>query len=98
LRTEAQIASGFLMQDWKVRGTSYLSCVIFAPNANVEVNGTGDTYGSVVGNRVDMVGSGNFHQDESLDNYRISGLWKLLKWRELYTESGRAYYANHMSF
>ena len=98
LRTEAQIASGFLMQDWKVRGTSYLSCVIFAPNANVEVNGTGDTYGSVVGNRVDMVGSGNFHQDESLDNYRVSGLWKLLKWRELYTASGRAVYASQMSF
>jgi hypothetical protein len=98
LRTEAQIASGFLMQDWKVRGTSYLSCVIFAPNANIEVNGTGDTYGSVVGNRVDMVGSGNFHQDESLGNYRISGLWKLLKWRELYTAPDRAAYASQMSF
>jgi hypothetical protein len=98
LRTEAQIASGFLMQDWKVRGTSYLSCAIFGPNANIEVNGTGDTYGSVVGNRVDMVGSGNFHQDESLGNFRISGLWKLLKWRELYSGPDRAAYASHLTF
>ena len=86
------------MQDWKVRGTSYLSCVIFAPNANVEVNGTGDTYGSLVGNRVDMVGSGAFHQDESLENRRISGLWKLLKWRELHTAADRLTYASELAF
>jgi hypothetical protein len=98
LRTEAQIVAGALMQDWDVQGTSYLSCVIFAPNANIAVWGTGDTYGSIVGNYVDMRGSGNFHQDESLENNRISGLWKLLKWRELFTATERTSYASELAF
>lgn len=100
LRTEADVvgAGGSWWQDWEVRGNGYLSCVIFAPNANVEVVGNGDTYGSLVGNRVDMVGTGAFHQDESLENNRISGLWKLLKWRELYTATDRAAFSSHLSF
>lgn len=97
-RTEADIVSGMSMQVFNVRGVGYLSAVIFAPNANVTVNGTGDTYGSVVGNRADMVGSGNFHQDLSLANIRTSGLWKLLKWRELSTQSDRATYSGEIAF
>jgi hypothetical protein len=99
LRTEAQVvASPTSIQVWKVQGTSHLSCVIFGPNANIEVNGTGDTYGSIVGNFVDMVGSGNFHQDLSLASKRISGLWKVMKWRELSSAADRAVYASHLSF
>ena len=97
-RTEAQIVAGSSMQILNVKGTSYLSCVIFAPNGNVTVNGTGDTYGSVVGNRVDMVGSGNFHQDLSLANNRTSGIWKMLKWRELSTQGDRSTYAGELAF
>lgn len=97
-RTEAQIVGGSSMQILNVKGTSYLSCVIFAPNGNVTVNGTGDTYGSVVGNRVDMVGSGNFHQDLSLANNRTSGIWKMLKWRELSTQGDRSTYAGELAF
>lgn len=97
-RTEAQIVGGMSMQTLNIRGTGYLSAVIFAPNANVTVNGTGDTYGSIVGNRVDMVGSGNFHQDLSLANIRTSGMWKLLKWRELATESDRSAYSPQIAF
>jgi hypothetical protein len=97
-RTEAQIVAGQSMQILDIRGTSYLSAVIFAPNANITVNGTGDTYGSIVGNRVDMVGSGNFHQDLSLANIRTSGMWKMLKWRELATESDRATYSGEVAF
>lgn len=97
-RTEAQIVAGQSMQVFNIRGTGYLSAVIFAPNANITVNGTGDTYGSVVGNRVDMVGSGNFHQDLSLANIRTTGMWKMLKWRELATESDRATYSGEVAF
>jgi hypothetical protein len=97
LRTEAQgLAIG--MHDWKVQGTSHLSAVIYAPNANVEVNGTGDTFGSVVGNYVDMKGSGNFHQDESLKKKRTSGYWMLSKWRELTTAAERGVYATNVTF
>jgi type II secretory pathway pseudopilin PulG len=97
-RTEAQIVAGQSMQVFNVRGTGYLSAVIFAPNANLTVNGTGDTYGSLVGNRVDMVGSGNFHQDLSLANIRTSGMWKMLKWRELATQSDRSAHESVVAF
>jgi hypothetical protein len=97
-RTEMQIAGGAMMQDWTLKGTSSLSAVIYGPNANVAVGGTGDTFGSVVGNRVDMVGSGNFHQDESLAANLKTGLWALLKWRELATATERGTYATELSF
>lgn len=97
-RTEANIVAGSTMQDWLIRGGSYLSAVIYGPNANIEVNGTGDTYGSVVGNRVDMVGSGNFHQDESLRNRRTSGLWALSKWRELSQPAEKATFSTALAF
>lgn len=97
-RTEAEIVGGLSMQIMNVRGVSYLSSVIFAPNANIRVLGTGDTYGSVVGNRVDMVGSGNFHQDLSLASIRTSGIWKLLKWRELSVAADRAAYGSQLAF
>jgi hypothetical protein len=99
LRTAQQVSdSGGIMQNWDIQGTSYLSCVVFGPNADIEVNGAGDYYGSIVGNDVDMVGGGDFHQDESLASKRISGLWKLLKWRELTTPSQRSVYSAHLTF
>ncbi len=96
-RTEAQtVTSG--MQAITLRGTNYLSAVIFAPNANLVVFGGPHTYGSLVGNRVEMGGNGEFHQDLSLTGVRTSGLWKLLKWRELVTASERAVFASHFAF
>lgn len=97
-RAETDIAGGMSMQVFNVRGIGYLSAVIFAPNANLTVNGTGDTYGTLVGNRVDMLGTGNFHQDLSIARIRTSGMWKLLKWRELSTQSDRATYASEVAF
>ena len=96
-RTETQtVTSG--MQDITLRGTNYLSAVIFASNANLVVNGGPHVYGSLVGNRVEMGGNGEFHQDLSLAGVRTSGLWKLLKWRELVTASERAVFASHFAF
>lgn len=101
-RTEAQVTDPaygpMAMQDWHIHGGGFLSCVIFAPNGNVEAVGNGDIYGSLVGNTVTMVGNGSFHQDESLGEKRVSGLWKLLKWRELSTTTTRAAYATEMAF
>jgi hypothetical protein len=84
-RTAAQIQASMAMQNWTLQGTSYLTAAIFGPNANITIGGTGDTFGSVVGNEVRMTGSGNFHQDESLANVRTSGLYQLMKWREITT-------------
>jgi hypothetical protein len=98
-RTEAQVvASGGIMNSWTIRGSGYLSCVINAPNADVEVKGTSDTYGSLVGNSVYINGTGGFHQDESLKNNRKSSLWGLAKWRELATAADRAVYATQLAF
>jgi hypothetical protein len=97
-RTEAEIVSGRSMQDFTIRGTGYLSAVIFAPNADLVVNGGPHTYGSVVGNRVEMGGNGEFHQDLSLGSIRTTGLWKLLKWRELTDGADRAAFASQLTF
>jgi hypothetical protein len=98
-RTEAQVvASGGVMNSWTIRGNGYLSCVINAPNADVEIKGTSDTYGSLVGNSVYINGNGGFHQDESLKDSRKSSLWGLAKWRELSTATDRAAYATQLAF
>ncbi len=86
------------MQAITLRGTNYLSAVVFASNANLVVNGGPHVYGSLVGNRVEMGGNGEFHQDLSLAGIRTSGLWKLLKWRELVTATERAAFASHFAF
>ena len=45
-----------------------------------------------------MVGNGAFHQDESLKKVYKSGLYGLLKWRELATATERGTYATELSF
>jgi hypothetical protein len=85
-------------QIFNIRGNGYLSGVVYAPNANVAVNGNGDTYGAVVANRVSMNGNGSFHYDESLANMTSSSLWGVVKWRELTTETDRSVYASQLSF
>ncbi|MEO7412342.1 MAG: hypothetical protein ABIZ81_03205 [Opitutaceae bacterium] len=97
-RKEAQILGGTAMQDWVIVGGGFLSCVIYAPNASINVNGGANTYGSIVANFVRMVGGGNFHQDESLSKKRISGLWGPVKWRDLLTPAERAAYAAQLTF
>lgn len=77
-------------QDWSLTGNGYLSAVIWAPNADVTVNGGANIYGSIVGEYVTMVGGGAFHQDESLGRKKTSGLWRLSKWREITTAAERA--------
>lgn len=83
----ALAAASSTMQDWRIQGGAYLSGRIVGPNANIRVGGTGDTYGSIIGNEVHMVGSGDFHQDESLGNIKDTGLWQLTKWREITSAS-----------
>jgi hypothetical protein len=97
-RSEAQIAAGQSMQVINIQGNGYLSAVINAPNGNLTVNGTGDGYGSLMGNRVTMVGNGGFHQDESLQRIYNSSLWEVGKWRELSTETERGTYATQLAF
>lgn len=96
-RTAAQTAiSGY--QTIGIKGNGYLSGVVYAPNADVTVNGNGDVLGAVVGHTVTMTGNASFHYDESLANFGGSGLWKISKWRELSSSSDRNTYASQLSF
>lgn len=97
-RTEAQIAAGASMQTINMRGGGHLSAIVFAPNADLVIFGGPHTYGSVVGNRVEMGGNGEYHQDLSLARIRTTGMWKLLKWRELTEAADRSALASQLAF
>lgn len=85
-------------QSIQIAGNGYLSGVVYAPNANVKVNGNADVLGAIVGNSVTMNGSANFHYDESLASVGNSGLWKIRKWRELVSASDQSPYTSDLNF
>lgn len=87
------------MQNISVAGNGYLSGVVYAPNANVNINGNSDVLGAIVGNTVNMNGSAaSFHYDESLASVGGSGLWKIRKWRELVSSTDRSPYTSDLNF
>lgn len=78
-------------QSIKIAGNGALSGVVYAPNADVTVNGNGAVMGSVVGNSIVLSGNAAFHYDESLG----SPAWNktsdtktsplvVSRWRELF--------------
>jgi hypothetical protein len=81
-------------QDFKIAGNGALSGVIYAPNANVTINGNGDVMGSVVANNITMVGNAQFHYDESLGQFAFGtpadsgdSALTIYRWRELIAAS-----------
>ena len=66
----------------KIGGNNESSAAIYAPSANINLHGTADFFGSVVGDSVSIGGSVNFHYDESLDTEgQILG-FSLVSWSE----------------
>jgi hypothetical protein len=63
-----------------VGGNSSFYGSINAPNASVNVNGTTDSYGAIIGAAVTIGGSGIFHYDESLAQ---APYLKVVGWAEL---------------
>ncbi|HTJ79573.1 MAG TPA: hypothetical protein VL357_11310 [Rariglobus sp.] len=94
----ATTAASVGQQAIAIKGNGYLSGVVYAPNANVDVNGNGDTYGAIVCNQASMNGNGNFHYDESLATSLSTSAWSVSKWRELSTASDRNTYATNLNF
>jgi hypothetical protein len=45
------------------KGSEY--CIVDAPNANVQVEGNGDTFGRIIGKTIDYGGNGKFHFDKA---------------------------------
>jgi len=48
-----------------IRGTSDISCHLYAPGSEVKISGTPGFYGSVIGKSLTILGTSNIHYDES---------------------------------
>lgn len=67
-----------------LRGTADFYGAIYAPDADILMNGTSDTFGALIGNSVTTVGTSDFHYDEALG--LLGGgapTYDLVSWQEL---------------
>ncbi|MSU50894.1 MAG: hypothetical protein EXS37_17695 [Opitutus sp.] len=79
-------------QDIQIAGNGSLSAVVYAPNGDVKINGNGDVMGSVVANKITLVGNAAFHCDEALSERDSNQRFSISKWRELTSAADRARY------
>jgi hypothetical protein len=84
--TSTSAAGQFL----QIAGNGALKAVVYAPNADVKINGNGDIMGSVVGRTVTFTGNASFHYDESLANEGDDTSFGVSRWRELNTAAEKA--------
>lgn len=71
-------------------GNGTLMAVVYAPNADVQINGNGDIMGAVVGRVVTLTGNAAFHYDESLARENDGTPFGVTRWRELTSAADRA--------
>lgn len=68
----------------KVAGTSEFYGGVYAPNGHVEPSGTSVIYGALVGRRVDIGGTAEFHYDEALSRSKTMTVkLKRVSWRRI---------------
>ena len=63
--------------------------VVYAPTADVTINGTPDVMGSIVANNIRVVGDAKFHYDEALANWGGNNPFGITRWLELLTPTAR---------
>lgn len=78
--------------DVDIAGNAAMHAVIYAPDSNVVLRGTGDIFGAVVGETVDVQGNGEIHYDEDLADVGggVGGDPELLAW----VQSGNGAWTN----
>src|SRR5688572_10311054 len=81
-----------------IKGSGSLVGVVYAPGAEVTINGGGSMYGAVVGRSVTFTGTTAFYYDEALADLTLGNPYGASKWRELQSASERAGYATALSF
>ena len=81
-------------QNIQISGNGALRSIVYAPNADVKINGNGDVMGSVVARTITLVGNAAFHYDEALENFGDNSTFGVDKWRELTTPAQKATYEN----
>ena len=84
-------------QTVSIAGNGALKSILYAPNANVTINGNGDVMGSVVGNNITVTGNASFHYDESLANWGGNNPYGIVRWRERITSAERGTYTSTFS-
>lgn len=88
-------------QTFDISGNGQLKAVIYAPHAEVSLNGGGTSglmLGSVIAKEISMNGGTEFYYDESLANITTGNPWGIAKWKELQTESERNVYTSQLNF
>jgi hypothetical protein len=71
---------------------------VYAPNGTIDITGNGDVKGAVIGDTITLNGQGNFHYDESLANFGGTNPFKVVKWRELVSQTQRDGYNTELDF
>jgi hypothetical protein len=77
-------------QTIQLAGNGALKTVVYAPNAEVKINGNGDIMGAVVASDITFTGNAAFHYDESLADEGAHAPYGISRWRELTTAEERA--------
>lgn len=85
-------------QDIKIAGGGTFSGVIYAPHADVTINGDGSMYGSVVAENITLTGNANFHYDEALADLDAGAPFRISLWKEVTSATDRAALAADLSF
>jgi hypothetical protein len=76
-------------QSIQIAGNGALKGLVYAPNADVKLNGNGDIMGAVVGKTITLTGNADFHYDESLATYGDNTPFGVSRWHEITTATER---------
>jgi hypothetical protein len=88
-------------QEITLSGQGELKAVVYAPDANITLNGggaTGHFFGSLVGHHVQLNGGANVTWDETLADDNRMRVWRLGRWIELTEAAERAAVASKLNF
>ncbi len=88
-------------QSIEITGNGNLSAVVYAPNADVEMKGGGNSgavFGSVVAKNITLTGNSTFHFDESLAELDAGEPLGMHEWNEFVTFADRELYRSLMRF
>jgi hypothetical protein len=81
-----------LGQTFHVAGNGTLRSALYAPNADLALNGNGDMMGSVVARDITFTGNAAFHFDEALADTGAGTPFGIGNWRELTSAAERSVY------
>ena len=66
----------------KINGGAGYAGTVYAPTAQVQLNGNGDFFGAMVGGSIDVTGNGEFHYDEALGSVGPIAYFAIEEWIE----------------